>query len=141
MSCPGCQGLFGDHGFYLTASSFVAHLLCALKESSVIFFLHQVILDTGAVEEGALPPRAHSIRAVATKAAFLRNGSVSKVLEAATWRSNPVFASFYSHDISYSLDLCHSLGPFVAGVSVFCFTLSTFYVSFHFTFLLLCPLS
>ena len=40
-------------------------------------------------------PRAHSIRGVATSAALLRNWSVSKVLEAATWRSNPVFYFIY----------------------------------------------
>ena len=38
---------------------------------------------------------------------------VSKVLEVATWRSNPVFASFYFRDISFSLDRCSSLGPFI----------------------------
>ena len=77
-----------------------------------------MILDAGAVEEGDLPPRAHSVRAVATSAAFLRNWSVSKVLEAATWRSNPVFASFYFLDILYLLDSSHSLGPFVTRGSV-----------------------
>ena len=48
---------------------------------------------------------------------FLQNWSVSRVLEAASWRSNPVFA-FYLCDLSYSLDNCHSLGPFVATSSV-----------------------
>ena len=57
-------------------------------------------------------------RAVVTSVAFLQNWSVSKVLEAATWSSNPVFTSFYFHDLSYMLDSCHSLGPFVAGGSV-----------------------
>ena len=91
---------------------------CALSKNALSFFLRQVILNTGAVEEGVLPPCAHCIRAVATSAAFLRNWSVSKVLEAATWRSNPVFASFYFRDILYSLDSCHSLGPIVMGGSV-----------------------
>ena len=62
-------------------------------------------------------------------AAFLQNWSVFKVLEAATWRSNPVFASFYFRDISFSLDSSHSLGPFVTG-GKFGFTVRA--LSFHF---------
>ena len=92
-----------------------------------------MILDAGAVEEGTLPPRAHSARAVATLAAFLRSWSVSKVLEAATWRLRPVFASFYFRDISYSLDSCHSSVPFVAGGFGFTFGATLRFVSFlHF---------
>ena len=87
----------------------------ALWKNALSFFLRQVILDADAVKEGALPTCARSIWAVATSAAFLRNWSASKVLESATWRSNPVFASFYFCDISYS----HSLGPFVAGSSFY----------------------
>ena len=87
----------------------------SLSKNTLSFFIRQVILDAGAVEKGALPPCAHSIRAVTTSAAFLRNWSISQVLEALTWRSNTVFTSFYFRDISYSLDSCHSLGPFVAG--------------------------
>ena len=60
----------------------------------------------------------HSIRGVATSAAFLHNWSVSKMLEAATWRSNPVFALFYFRDLTFSLDGCSSLGPFVTAGSV-----------------------
>ena len=90
-----------------------------LLKSALSFFLCEVVLNACAVEEGALPPCAYSIRAAATSAAFFRNWSVSKVLKAATWRSNPVLASFYFSDISYSLDSCHSLRPFVAGGSVF----------------------
>ena len=82
------------------------------------FFIRQVILDAGAVDEGASLPRAHSVRDVAALAGFLCNWSVSKVLEVATWRSNPVLASFHLRDLSYSSDNCHSLGPFVAAGSI-----------------------
>ena len=92
---------------------------CSLSKNALFFFLQRVIIDADAVEAGALPPRAHSVRAVATSPAFLKNWSVSKVLEAATWRSNPVFTSYYLRDLSYTLDSCRSLGPFVAGVIVF----------------------
>ena len=81
------------------------------------FFLRKVIADSGVVMDGSTP-RAHSIRGVATSALFLCNWSVSKVLEAATWRSNPVFASFYLKVISFMLEGCRSLGPFVAVGSV-----------------------
>ena len=120
MSCLGCQGLLGVHGFYRSVSLSRSLLVSprrpsrAPSKNALWFFLHQVILDSGAVEEGALPPCAHSVRAVATSAAFLRNWLVSKMLEAATWRSNPVFASFYFSDISYSFDSCRSL--FRAGL-------------------------
>ena len=45
----------------------------ALLKNALSFFIRQVILDAGAMEEGALPPLAHSVCAVATSAAFLRN--------------------------------------------------------------------
>ena len=79
-------------------------------------FLHQVIVETDALWEGS-SPRAHSICGVVISAAFLRNWSVSKVFEAATWRSLPVFASFYFRDLTFTLDGCNSLSPFVAAGS------------------------
>ena len=93
--------------------------LHSLSKNSLSFFLRQVILDAGAVDVGTSLPRIHSVRAVAASAAFMRNWSVFKVLEAVIWKSNPVFDSFYLCDLSYSLDSCHSLGPFVAAGSVF----------------------
>ena len=90
----------------------------ALSKNALSFFLRRVIKDSGSVVDGS-SPRAHSIRGVATSALFLRNWSVSKVLEAATWRSSPIFASFYLRAISFVLDGCHSLGPFVAAGGVY----------------------
>ena len=89
-----------------------------ISKNALSFFIRSVIVDTGASSEGSSPPRAHSGHDVATSAAFLKNWSISKVLEAATWRSNPVFAAFYFSDLLYSLYGCHSLGPFVAVGSV-----------------------
>ena len=131
MSCLGCQGLFGVHGLYRSVSlSLLVSSRCpslALLKNALSFFLRQVILDTGAVEESALPPCAHSVRAVATSAVFLR--SFLEVLEAATWRSNPVFASFISATFPIHFNSCHSLELFVVGG--FGFAVSTFLVSFH----------
>ena len=90
----------------------------SISKNALAFFLHRVIVDAGASSEGSSPPRAHSVHGVCASAAFLRNWSVSKVLEAATWRSNPGFASFYFRDLTYSLNGCHSLSLFVAAGSV-----------------------
>ena len=73
-----------------------------LSKTSLSFFLRRVIIDADTLYEGT-PPRAHSIQGVAMSAAFVRARSVSKVLGAATWRSNLVFASFSFKYLSYSL--------------------------------------
>ena len=89
--------------------------LRAISKNAMLFFLLDVIIGAGAadlVSESSV--RAHSIRGVATSVAFLRNWSVSKVLEAATWRSNSVFASFYLKDVSYLFEGLQYLGNFMA---------------------------
>ena len=86
----------------------------AISKNALSFFLCEVIQDSGAVLPSAGPVWAHSIRGVATSVSFLRNWAVSKVLEAATWKSNSVFASFYINDFSYVFEGLRSLGPFVA---------------------------
>ena len=54
-----------------------------LSKNALSFFLRRVILNAGPVADSSTP-RAHSVRDVATSASFLRNQSVSKVLEAAS---------------------------------------------------------
>ena len=91
----------------------------AISKNDISYFLHRVILDAGALWDGVPgAPRAPSVCGLAASAEFLRNWSISKVLEATTWRSNLVFASFYFKDISYSLDDCGSLGPFISTGSI-----------------------
>ena len=46
---------------------------------------------------------------------FLKNWSLASVLEAASWRSNTVFTSFYLKDVQYIFEDVRSLGPFVAA--------------------------
>ena len=41
-------------------------------------------------------------------------GLLSNVLEAASWRSNTVFTSFYLRDLQYVFEGVRSLGPSVA---------------------------
>ena len=90
-----------------------------ISKNAVSYFLREVISEAGAVRQDvAAPLRAHSVRGVATSVSFLRNWSISKVLEAATWRSNSVFASFYFRDISYVFQGLRSLGQFVAAGGV-----------------------
>ena len=90
-----------------------------ISKNAVSYFLREVISESGAVRQDvAAPLRAHSVQRVATSVSFLRNWSISKVLEAATWRSNSVFISFCFRDISYVFQGLRSLGPFVAAGSV-----------------------
>ena len=92
---------------------------CPISNNAVSYFLREVISDAVAMRQDvAAPLCAHSVRGIATSVSFLRNWSISKVLEAATWRSNSVFASFYFRDISYVFQGLRSLGPFVAAGSV-----------------------
>ena len=77
--------------------------------------LREVIVQSGASSQSGQVPRAHSIRGIATSSAFLRNGSLRSVLEAASWWSNTVFTSFCLWDLSFNSDGVHSLGPFVAA--------------------------
>ena len=90
-----------------------------ISKNAISFFLREVISGAGAIRDSeGQSLRAHSIRGISTSAAFMKNQSISKVLEAATWRSNSVFSSFYFKDISFSLGEWSSLGPFVAAGSV-----------------------
>ena len=62
--------------------------------------------------------KPHEVRAVGTSLSFAHNLSIDSVLEAAQWRSNSVFASFYLKDISIQYENCRSLGPFVAAGTI-----------------------
>ena len=87
----------------------------AMSKKDLFFFLREVIVHSGASSEAVEAPRAHSIRGIAASSAFFRNWSLSSVLEAASWRSNTVFTSFYFRDIQYVFEGVRSLGPFVAA--------------------------
>ena len=57
---------------------------------------------------------AHGVRGVTSSWAFLRNASLSSVLEAATWSSASVFTSFYLSDVQFSSSEGFAMGPVVA---------------------------
>ena len=87
----------------------------AMSKDGISYLLRELIVQSGASSQSGQAPRAHSIRGIATSSAFFRNWSLRSVLEAASWRSNTVFSSFYLRDLHFTLDGVHSLGPFVAA--------------------------
>ena len=67
----------------------------AMSKNALSYFLREVTVQSGASSEELAAPKAHSIRGIATSSAFFRNWSLTSVLDAASWRSNSVFTSFY----------------------------------------------
>ena len=67
----------------------------AMSKNGISYMLREVIVQSGASLQSGQVPRAHSIRGIATSSAFFRNWSLHSVLEAASWRSNTVFTSFF----------------------------------------------
>ena len=84
-----------------------------MSKNATSYFLRETI--QGSKEQTNHPPRAHSIRGISTSFNFVKNWSLKQVLNAAIWKSNTVFASYYLKDISHQWDNCRSLGPFVAA--------------------------
>ena len=60
--------------------------------------------------------QARELRAMATSLAFHHHHSLKQVMEAACWRVDSTFASFYLRDLTPAH--LHELGPLVAGQSV-----------------------
>ena len=87
----------------------------AMSKNGISFLLREVIVHSGASSRDVAAPRAHSICGIAATSAFFKNWSLSSVLEAASWRSNMVFTSFYLKDVQYIFEGVRSLGPFVAA--------------------------
>ena len=59
--------------------------------------------------------KPQEIRAVSTSLAFAHNLAIDSVLEAAQWRSNSVFASYYLKEVALQYEECCSLGPLVVA--------------------------
>ena len=68
-------------------------------------------MHSGTSANDVAAPKAHSIRGIATSSVFFMNWSLSSMLEAASWRSNTVFTSFYLQHVQYILEDVRSLGP------------------------------
>ena len=84
--------------------------------SLVSFFLRQLITESGAVSS-SVPPRAHDIRGIATSLNYYSNLSLSAIKEAATWKSNRVFAMRYLKDMSATRSRLKDSGPLIAAGS------------------------
>ena len=87
-----------------------------LSKNALSFFLRSVILLSFPSPSAAPASWAHSIRGMATSAAFSRNVPLSSILAAATWISSTVFTSFYLRDVQFSSSSGFSLGLVVAVV-------------------------
>ena len=90
-----------------------------ISKNALLFFLGEVISGAGTVcKVTGSSLRAHSIHGISTSTLFMQNWLVSKVLDAASWRSNSVFASFYLRDVQYIFEGMRPLGPFVVAGAV-----------------------
>ena len=87
----------------------------AVSKNGISYLLREDIVHSGASSNDVAAPKAHSIRGIPTSSAFFKNWSLASVLEAASWRSNTVFTSFYLKDVQYISEDVRSLGPFVAA--------------------------
>ena len=90
-----------------------------MSKNAISYFLRKVIVHSGASSEAVAATRAHSIRGIASSSAFFKNWSLASVLDAASWRSNTVFTSFYFKDMHYVFENVRSVGPFVAAGECF----------------------
>ena len=102
-------------------------LLCALghtrdiSKQTVSGWIRQLIKQAySAVQDEDIPHLTHTnfqareLRAFASSLAFHQNYSLKQVMEAASWRNNNTFVSFYLRDLSQMGDVT-MVGPFVAG--------------------------
>ena len=89
--------------------------LRAMSKNGISYLLREVIFESGAYKEDGAALRAHSISGIATSSAFFKNGSISSVLDAASWRSNYIVTSFYFKVLQFVYEGLRSLGPFVAA--------------------------
>ena len=84
----------------------------AMSNNGISYLLREVIVHSGASSNDVAAPKAHSIRGIATSSAlFIEKWSLSSVLEAASWRPNTVFTSFYLQHVQYIFEDVRSLGP------------------------------
>ena len=97
------SSLIGPPRFLTPSHLFVSpgHPYRALSLAAVSFFLREVLCEAGAPRPVVGVLRSPVLWGVFPSLVFLRNWSVSGVLEATTWSSGAVFLSFYLHDILF----------------------------------------
>ena len=93
---------------------------CDITKASVSRWLKHVIKSaytSSALESGSV--RAHEVRAWAASAAFAHSWCLKDVLNAAYWRSESPFISYYLRDVSLTRgDGTHGIASFVAAQQV-----------------------
>ena len=119
MSRPFSQRIFETNLLFVDRSR---HLFLlprspshAVSKNGISYLLREVIFESGSCKEDGAALRAHSILGIATSSAFFKNLSISSVLDAASWRSNSVFTSFYFKDLQFVCEGLRSVGPVVAA--------------------------
>ena len=91
----------------------------AISKNTISYWIRQVINDAYKHSQerdlSQVQVKAHEVRAVATSLLFKKNSSIKEVMDAASWRCQSTFSSFYLRDVTHqSLDL-HTLRPVVAA--------------------------
>lgn len=93
-----------------------------ISKAAISFFLRETIKFAHASLPDECCPairvRAHDIRGIATSVLWWRNKPMSAILEAACWKTQSVFASYYLSDLQRSEGDIFALGPFVAAGEV-----------------------
>ena len=87
-----------------------------MSKNAMSFFLRQLITESGAMSS-SVPQRTHDIRGIATSLDYYSILSISAVKEAATWKSNRVFAMRYLKDMSTTRSRLRGMGPLIAAGS------------------------
>ena len=88
-----------------------------MTKNAISFFLRETIVQAGALAHDQC--KAHDVRAISASASFWSNWSLTKVLEATSWKSNNVFADCYLKDVMLKFDNHMSFGLFTtAGLAV-----------------------
>ncbi len=95
-----------------------------MSKNTFAYWVKKVILDAygSAMEEDATlslqRASVHELRALSTSLLFHKKMSVNAVMEAACWRGNSTFSSFYLRDVSSTVDGLTSLGHMVAAQEI-----------------------
>ena len=62
--------------------------------------------------------KAHEVRAMATSWAFFNNVPCTDIMQAAYWKGENTFSSFYLRSLVHQADDLYSLGPIVSAQQV-----------------------
>ena len=114
--CDRVENLRGSHDRLFCS---VANPSRSLSKNALSFFLRTVIREAHEAfdmnDEAILKVKSHEVRAMSTSLAFYNNVSVERILNAANWKTNSVFASAYLKDLSTQYKDIIALGPIISA--------------------------